>query len=323
MAGLVDHPWKRRFSSSRESLLEGFYKPALMDAVRYWRSTGYFTSRALLQVLDGVEQLVAATPDGRGHGQMRLIAGVFLSRQDVAAIARGALVEQVLGDHLVRTFPFRHVQPGGEDDGALGAELLAWLVDHGHPEIRVALPLHNGQVANDGASFHAKEGIIEDCHGQRLAFTGSVNETPNGWSSNYESFTTFCSWRPGGEEHVDDLEAGFCASGRTGILAPAPSPCPMPSAGSWPFSSPRKGYPGASSSTSRRRHRLNPSPHRFPLPRQTLTSAAALSGITCSMAPPVTCPVASAWGKPPAPSPHGPTSTGPFSGSGKVGRPGC
>ncbi len=71
-----DHAWKRRFSSSTESLLEGFYKPALMDAVRYWRSsTGYFTSRALLQVLDGVTQLVAATPHGRGHGQMRLITG--------------------------------------------------------------------------------------------------------------------------------------------------------------------------------------------------------------------------------------------------------
>ena len=209
MAGLADHAWKRRFSSSRESLLEGFYKPALMDTVRYWRSTGYFTSRALLQVLDGVEQLVAATPDGRGHGQMRLITGVFLSRQDIDAIARGAPVEQVLSDHLVQAFPFRHLQPGGEDDEAMGAELLAWLVDHGHLEIRVALPLHNGQVANDGAIFHVKEGIIEDRHGQRLAFTGSVNETPNGWSSNYESFTTFCSWRPGAEEHVDDLEAGF------------------------------------------------------------------------------------------------------------------
>ena len=209
MAGLADHHWKRRFSSSRESLLEGFYKPALMDAVRYWRSTGYFSSRALLQVLDGVEQLVAATPDGRSHGQMRLITGVFLSRQDVAAVAGGAAVEQVLSDHLMQAFPFRHVQPGGEDDGALGAELLAWLVDHGHLEIRVALPLHNGLVANDGAIFHAKEGIIEDRHGQRLAFSGSVNETPTGWSSNYESFTTFCSWRPGGEEDVDELEDGF------------------------------------------------------------------------------------------------------------------
>ncbi|HBP52892.1 MAG TPA: helicase, partial [Synechococcus sp. UBA8638] len=199
MAGLADHPWKRRFSSSRESLLEGFYRPALMDGVRYWRSTGYFTSRALLQVLDGVEQLVAATPDGRGHGQMRLITGVFLSRQDVAAIAGGAAAEQVLSNHMAQAFPFRRVQPGGESDEALGAELLAWLVDQGHLEIRVALPLHNGQVANDGAIFHAKEGIIEDRHGQRLAFAGSVNETPTGWSSNYESFTTFCSWRPGGE----------------------------------------------------------------------------------------------------------------------------
>lgn len=209
MAGLADHSWKRRFSSSLESLLEGFYKPALMDGVRYWRSTGYFTSRSLLQVLDGVEQLAAATADGCGHGQMRLITGVFLNQQDVAAIAKGAPVEQVLSDHLVRAFPFRHVQPGSEDDAALGAELLAWLVDHGHLEIRVALPLHNGQVANDGAIFHAKEGVIEDRHGQRLAFTGSVNETPTGWSSNYESFVTFCSWQPGGAADIDELEASF------------------------------------------------------------------------------------------------------------------
>jgi hypothetical protein len=68
MAGLADHAWKGRFSSSIESLLEGFYRPALMDAIRYWRITGYFTSRSLLQVLEGVEQLVAASPDGIGHG---------------------------------------------------------------------------------------------------------------------------------------------------------------------------------------------------------------------------------------------------------------
>jgi hypothetical protein len=37
MHGLADHQWRRRFSSSLKSLLEGFYKPALMDAVRYWR----------------------------------------------------------------------------------------------------------------------------------------------------------------------------------------------------------------------------------------------------------------------------------------------
>jgi len=209
MPGLADHAWKRRFSSSIESLLEGFYRPALMDAIRYWRITGYFTSRSLLQVLEGVEQLVAASPDGIGHGQMRLITGVFLNEADIQAIAAGSSPEQVLSQSLSANFPFRHIHPGDDSDAAKGAELLAWLVQHGHLEIRVALPLHQGQLAADGSIFHAKEGVVEDRHGQRLAFNGSVNETPNGWTSNYESFNTYCSWQPGGGEYIDDMEASF------------------------------------------------------------------------------------------------------------------
>jgi len=209
MAGLADHSWKGRFSSSIESLLEGFYRPALIDANRYWRITGYFTSRSLLQVLDGVEQLVAASPDGLGHGQMRLITGVFLSEADINALAAGTPAETVLTVHLSNHFPFKGVEPGGQGAAALGAELLAWLVGRGHLEIRVGLPLINGLIVNDGAIFHAKEGVIEDNHGQRLGFSGSVNETPNGWTSNFETIQTFCSWKPGGAEAIDDLEAGF------------------------------------------------------------------------------------------------------------------
>ncbi|MFN6133839.1 MAG: DEAD/DEAH box helicase [Synechococcaceae cyanobacterium] len=209
MPGLADHQWKRRFSSSLESLLEGFYRPALMDASRYWRITGYFTSCSLLQVLEVVENLVAASPDGLGHGQMRLITGVFLSEADITALAAGTPTETVLTDHLSTHFPFKGVEPGGQGDAALGAELLAWLVGRGHLEIRVGLPLIDGRVVNDGAIFHAKEGVIEDKHGQRLGFSGSVNETPNGWTSNFETIQTFCSWKPGGAETIDDLEAGF------------------------------------------------------------------------------------------------------------------
>jgi SNF2 family DNA or RNA helicase len=209
MPGLAEISWKRRFSSSLESLLDGFYKPALMDAVRYWRITGYFTSRSLLQVLDGVEQLVVSSPDSRGHGQMRLITGVFLSQADIQALASGGSPEQVLSQSLTTNFPFRQVQPGDDSDAAKGAELLAWLVQNGHLEIRVALPLHQGQLASDGSIFHAKEGVVEDRYGNRIAFNGSVNETPNGWTTNYESFNTYCSWWPGGGEYIDDTEASF------------------------------------------------------------------------------------------------------------------
>jgi superfamily II DNA or RNA helicase len=208
MTRLRDHTWQESFTSSQGNLLEGFYRPALQESIRYWRITGYFSSRSLLQVLDGVEQLVLASPDGRGHGQMRLITGFFMSRADLQALGSSQTPEQLLEQQLCHHFPFRGVQPGDGSAADLGAELLAWLVHQGHLEIRVGLPVMDGQISTDGAIFHAKEGVIEDSTGDRLAFTGSINETPNGWSTNYETFDVFCSWR--GEEHrVDAKERHF------------------------------------------------------------------------------------------------------------------
>lgn len=208
MTQLRDHDWQYSFTSSQDNLLEGFYLPALQEAIRYWRITGYFSSRSLLQVLDGIEHLVLAAEDGQGHGQIRLITGFFMSQADLQALASGLTAEQLLERQLVAQFPFRDVQPGDGSAADLAAELLAWLVQQGHMEIKVGLPLRNGQISNDGGIFHAKDGVIEDRRGDRLAFRGSINETPNGWSTNYEVFELFCSWR--GEEHrVDDKERHF------------------------------------------------------------------------------------------------------------------
>jgi len=208
MTRLRDHTWHESFTSSQDNLLEGFYRPALQESIRYWRITGYFSSRSLLQVLDGVEQLVLASPDGCGHGQMRLITGFFMSRADLQALSSSQTPEQLLEQQLCRQFPFRGVQPGDGSAADLGAELLAWLVHQGHLEIRVGLPVHDGQISTDGAIFHAKEGVIEDSTGDRLAFTGSINETPNGWTTNYETFDVFCNWK-GEERRVDAKERHF------------------------------------------------------------------------------------------------------------------
>ncbi|MFN5221693.1 MAG: SNF2-related protein, partial [Cyanobacteriota bacterium] len=208
MTRLRDHTWQESFTSSQGNLLEGFYRPALQESIRYWRITGYFSNRSLLQVLDGVEQLVLASPDGRGHGQMRLITGFFMSRADLQALGSSQTPEQLLEQQLCHHFPFRGVQPGDGSAADLGAELLAWLVHQGHLEIRVGLPIHEGQISTDGAIFHAKEGVIEDSTGDRLAFTGSINETPNGWTTNYETFDVFCSWK-GEERRVDAKERHF------------------------------------------------------------------------------------------------------------------
>ncbi|MFN5698518.1 MAG: hypothetical protein ACK486_15995, partial [Cyanobacteriota bacterium] len=121
MTRLRDHTWQESFTSSQGNLLEGFYRPALQESTRYWRITGYFSNRSLLQVLDGVEQLVLASPDGRGHGQMRLITGFFMSRADLQALGSSQTPEQLLEQQLCHHFPFRGVQPGDGSAADLGA----------------------------------------------------------------------------------------------------------------------------------------------------------------------------------------------------------
>ena len=67
--------------------------------------------------------------------------------------------------------------------------------------------------------YHPKEGIFDDADGNRLAFSGSTNESRRGWRKNYETFHVFASWaRHAGpdpiaasEHHVAPIERRFAA----------------------------------------------------------------------------------------------------------------
>ncbi len=73
MTGLADHQWRRRFSSSLVSLLEGFYKPALMEAT--WGCPNPFVPGwAVAQQRDGV----LSAPCG-GNYEISITADDFVS----------------------------------------------------------------------------------------------------------------------------------------------------------------------------------------------------------------------------------------------------
>jgi hypothetical protein len=75
--------------------------------------------------------------------------------------------------------------------------------------VRVALPCTKDRKPCAGtAIFHEKTGVVEDKTGDRLAFSGSLNETPSGWSRNWESFHVFTSW-DGGLPHLAAEEESF------------------------------------------------------------------------------------------------------------------
>ena len=183
---LTDRNWKLKYTPEDGDLVETFYVPALEDAARYDRLTGYFDAGALALAARGVEGLV------RNDGRMRLIVGCTLGAREIDAIQEGEALRERVERRLVEL-------PLAPPDGAAAEalELLAWMIAGGHLDVRVAVPCDaDGQPVNDTAIFHEKAGVIEDRAGHRIAWTGSLNETAAGWRRNWESISVFRSWGP-------------------------------------------------------------------------------------------------------------------------------
>lgn len=167
--------------------LNDFYIPALSVAIRYDRSAGFFSSTALAVAAQGIAKLL------QNGGRMRLLVGAELSQEDVEAIRKGAELADVVSKRMLASL----TDPADEiQRGRLGA--LAWMVAEGTLEIKVVLPKGpdgHPLPADEAADYyHPKEGIFTDAAGEQIAFSGSVNETAQGWLHNYEQFMVYRSW---------------------------------------------------------------------------------------------------------------------------------
>ena len=56
--------------------------------------------------------------------------------------------------------------------------------------------------------YHPKTGIFADANGDRIAFTGSVNESETAWRKNYESFLVLFSW-DATQAHLAQIATNF------------------------------------------------------------------------------------------------------------------
>lgn len=73
--------------------------------------------------------------------------------------------------------------------------LLASLIADGILDIRIAYT----EDKNGIGMYHEKMGIIEDTEGNRIAFSGSMNESLTAMAVNYETIDVFCNWREGSD----------------------------------------------------------------------------------------------------------------------------
>lgn len=181
--------------------LRRFFIPALSASARYDRAAGYFSSSMLSVAAAGVVQLIA------NGGTMRLMCGADLSENDVAAIETG---HEQLAEVVARRMKLRLALP--EDDYVKNrVQALAWLVGTGQLEIQVVLPRgadgHPLPGSVTEAYYHPKEGIFTDAAGDRVAFSGSVNESATSLIENYETFLVVTSWQT--PEYVKTIQTRF------------------------------------------------------------------------------------------------------------------
>lgn len=176
---LVDINIKSEYRSLIDNVVDDFYIPVLKESILFKRAVGFFSSSALIAISKGVEGLI------RKGGKIQIIASPRLSQEDIDEISKGYEVRKILERALLRG-----IKPNNSVEDASRLSYIASLIANGVLDIKIAFLSSNNEIA----MYHEKMGIMSDNEGNAIAFSGSMNESENAFSVNYESFDVFCSW---------------------------------------------------------------------------------------------------------------------------------
>lgn len=130
----------------------------------YQRAVGFFSSSSLVEISKGIASLAK-----RG-GKIQIVASPYLSEEDIDAIRKGyegrdAIIERALLSQLSQeTLDYYSMER---------LNLLATLIAEGVLDIRIAYT----EDSNGIGMYHEKMGVITDAEGNRVAFSGSMNES--------------------------------------------------------------------------------------------------------------------------------------------------
>src|SRR5258708_24332369 len=168
-----------RFSSRRQRLDHAFLSNRLNGAKSYKRIAGYFRS----SIFELVGEEIANIP------HVRIVCNSELDAADVA-----------VSKHVRETaLKERWNEAAAEVEALLHRDRyrrLHELLTRGGVEIRV--------VPRDRVFVHGKAGVIEAANGSKTCFLGSINETKNAFSQNYEIL-----WEDSSAEGVKWVEEEF------------------------------------------------------------------------------------------------------------------
>jgi len=195
--GLKDHKVKSEYRSLIDNVVQDFYIPLLKEAVSYKRAVGFFSSSSLVEISKGIAGMAAE------GGKIQIVASPYLSDEDIDAIRHGYEDRNKIIERALLT----QISEKPTDYYSMERlNLLAALIADGVMDIQIAYTEDKNRIG----MYHEKMGIIEDVHGDKIAFSGSNNESATAMTINYETMDVFTSWGDSSEiERVRLKENAF------------------------------------------------------------------------------------------------------------------
>jgi len=174
---------KLSWNSLRDDCIKDFYKPALKNCQLYQRLSGYFSSSVFAHIAIEILEFIET------GGRMELVTSPELSSTDKEIFEQSVLEREKLCNSI-----FLHDLQNDPDNlkfefsKILGYMLANKIDGRSQLEIKIAVPVSGAGI------FHQKVGILHYENGERIAFSGSINETGRGWYDNKEQFDSYRSW---------------------------------------------------------------------------------------------------------------------------------
>lgn len=187
---------ERSYRSSSHVIGRDFYERVLRSAVTFRRGAGYFSSSALGIAPDALREYFLRS------GRIEIVCSETFSSEDLAALAAAVF------DRPKQRRRWKLADLGSGFDGATAPDLLAWLISSDLLAVRIAVPERD----NVEGIYHEKAGVFGDSEGNRVAFSGSANETASGYVHNFERVDVFTSFGPPADKlRVAQIEAQLAA----------------------------------------------------------------------------------------------------------------
>jgi superfamily II DNA or RNA helicase len=194
---------KPYYRSGTDDLRKDFFEPILSRSVRYKRASGFFSTSALLSWGKAIIRMVNSD-----HLFTSLLISPNLSEEDFSALDRCITPTDKEELFSRKANEIISLALGLDESNTLKDDvqiILSWLITTGKLEVKFAFPSH---VDSPGL-FHEKIGIVEIETGEKVAFTGSANESISGHSLNYETVDVFRGWVESEKERVSIKEIQF------------------------------------------------------------------------------------------------------------------